>query len=159
MENQNRVFAVETEQGVASITLRSLPDGHDSSASIFTAFADAGVSVDTILKNIPIDGSWDLTVTVDRSDYDNALQVAQAMIKTLGAGGIDFNSTLAKVSIVGTGMQNTPGYAARMFQSLADKGINIHLITTSEIRITCVIAEHQMDDAVRSLQDVFGLSI
>ena len=66
MENQNRVLAVETEQDVASITLRSLPGGHNADASIFEAFSDAGISVDTILKNIPIDGSWDLTVTVDK---------------------------------------------------------------------------------------------
>lgn len=158
MENQNRVLAVETEQDVASITLRLLPEGHNTDASIFEAFSDAGISVDTILKNIPIDGSWDLTLTVDRRDYDRALQVAQAVVETLGGGSIDSNKALAKVSIVGTGMQNAPGYAARMFQALADAGINIHLITTSEIRITCIIAEHQMDNAVRSLNNVFAIN-
>ena len=158
MENQNRVLAVETEQDVASITLRSLPEDHNADASIFEAFSDAGISVDTILKNIPIDGLWDLAVTVDRRDYDIALQVAQAVVETLGDGSIDSSNALAKVSIVGTGMQNAPGYAARMFQALADAGINIHLITTSEIRITCIIAEHQMDRAVRSLNDVFAIN-
>ena len=158
MENQNRVLAVETEQDVASITLRSLPGGHNADASIFEAFSDAGISVDTILKNIPIDGSWDLTVTVDKRDYDSALQGAQAVLETFGDGSIDSNKALAKVSIVGSGMQNEPGYAARMFQALADAGINIHLITTSEIQITCIIAEHQMNQAVRSLHDVFAIN-
>ena len=97
-------------------------------------------------------------MTVDRRDYDIALQVAQAVVETLGDGSIDSSNALAKVSIVGTGMQNAPGYAARMFQALADAGINIHLITTSEIRITCIIAEHQMDRAVRSLNDVFAIN-
>ena len=159
MENQNRVLSVETELDVASITLRSLPEGHNTGASIFTAFSDAGISVDTILKNIPTDGTWDLTVTVDKGDYDNALQIARVIIETLGTGSIDSNGCLAKVSIVGTGMQNAPGYAARMFQALADNGINIHLITTSEIRITCIIEEHQMDNAVQSLHDAFTLSM
>ena len=158
MESQNRVFGVETEQGVASITLRSLPDTKGIGAQVFTALADARISVDTILKNMTVNGFWDLTVTVDKNDLNEALKVVQSLMKVLGSGSVVFDDALAKVSIVGTGMQNAPGYAARMFKALGNKNINIHLITTSEIRITCVIQEQHLQAAVQSLHDSFTLS-
>ena len=127
--------------------------------SIFEAFSDAGISVDTILKNIPIDGSWDLTVTVARRDYDSALQVAQAVVETLGDGSIDSNKALAKVSIVGTGMQNAPGYAARMFQALAKQKINIQVISTSEIKISVLIDKKNIKKAIVALHKEFKLEV
>ena len=121
---------------MASSTLRSLPDTQGIGAQVFAALADAEISVDTILKNMTVNGLWDLTVTLDKSDFDKALKVLQSSIKILESGTIVSDDALAKVSIVGTGMQNTLGYAARMFKVLGNKDINIHLITTSEIRIT-----------------------
>lgn len=148
MESQNRVLGMETEQGVVSITLRSLPDTQGIGAQVFVALADAEISVDTILKNVTVNGLWDLTVTVDKSDFNKTLKVLQSSIKILGSGTIVSDDALAKVSIVGTRMQNTLGYAARMFKVLGNKDINIHLGTTSEIRITCVIGEQYLQAAV-----------
>ena len=133
---------------MASITLRSLPDTQGIGAQVFAALADAEISVDTILKNMTVNGLCDLTVTLDKSDFDKGLKVLQSSIKILGSGTIVSDDALAKVSIVGTGMQNTLGYAARIFKVLGNKDINIHLITTSEIRITCVIGEQYLQAAV-----------
>jgi aspartate kinase len=113
--------------------------------------------VDTIVQNASIDNITDLTFTVARSDLLKAMSIVEPVVKTVGGKQCVADSTLAKVSIIGTGMQNTPGYAARMFRTLHERGINIQLITTSEIRITCIISEAKVKDAVQALHQAFVL--
>ena len=156
-ELQNKVRGIAHDLDVAKITVIGVPDKPGISAGIFTALSDANVSVDTIVQNMSIAGITDLTFTVSTSDMDKALDVIKAVGKSIGAKDCVGDDKVGKVSIVGTGMQNKPGYATTMFRALADAGINIELITTSEIRITCIIRKDRMKDAVRVLHRAFEL--
>ncbi len=156
-EIRNRVRGIATDTNVAKITMLGVKDRPGIAASLFEPLADADVSVDVIVQNAGEDGTTDMTFTVERSDLDRALEVVETVAKELGSRGMVSAGNLAKVSIVGTGMQDSPGYAARMFRALADKGINIDMITTSEIRITCLVDEDKVADASRALHDAFQL--
>nr|MBC8429611.1 ACT domain-containing protein [Dehalococcoidia bacterium] len=114
---------------------------------------------DTIVQNASIENITDLTFTVAKSQLDRAMDVVKPIAESIGARECVSDSRLGKVSIIGTGMQNTPGYAARMFGALSERGINIQLITTSEIRITCIIDEARVKDAVQALHRAFELEI
>ena len=154
---RNRVRAIATDANVGKITARGLPDRVGLQADIFGPLADADISVDVIVQNAGMDGGTDLSFTVERTDLNAALEVAAPVCKALGASQVTRSADLAKVTIVGTGMQNMPGYASRMFRALADAGIAIELISTSEIRITCVVREERMEDAARALHRAFEL--
>ena len=154
---RNGVRAIATDKDVGKITGRGLKEGTGAQAAVFSTLSQADISVDVIVQNTSVDGLSDLTFTVNRSQIDNAIAVTEEIANTLGAFEVTNSIDLAKISIVGTGMQNVPGYAARTFQALADAGINIELITTSEIRITCVIEETRLKDAARVLHDCFEL--
>ena len=156
-EIRNRVRGIATDTNVAKITMLGVKDRPGIAASLFEPLADADVSVDVIVQNAGEDGTTDMTFTVERSDLDRALEVVETVAKELGSRGMVSAGNLAKVSIVGTGMQDSPGYAARMFRALADKSINIDMITTSEIRITCLVDEDKVADASRALHDAFQL--
>jgi Aspartokinases len=119
--------------------------------------ARANISVDTIVQNASVENITDLTFTVARNDLIKAMSIVEPVVKSVGGRQCVIDSTLAKVSIVGTGMQNTPGYAAKMFRTLHEQGINIQLITTSEIRITCIISEDKVKAAVQTLHKAFEL--
>ena len=121
--------------------------------------AEAGVSVDTIVQNASIDNITDLTFTVARSQLDRAMAVVRPVASSIGARDCVSDSHLAKISVIGTGMQNAPGYAATMFKTLSEQGINIQLIGTSEIRITCIISEDRVKDAVKALHAAFNLDV
>ena len=157
MELRNKARGIAHDLNVAKVTIRGVPDRPGIATALFEPLADAGISVDTIVQNTSVDGITDLTFTVARSDLAKASGIVEPIAKSIGAKGCVGASGLGKVSIVGTGMQNTPGYAARMFRALYDAGINIELITTSEIRITCIIKEDKVSDAVRSLHKAFEL--
>jgi aspartate kinase len=157
MEVRNKVRGIAHDLNVAKVTVLGVPDRPGIATAIFEPLAEASVSVDTIVQNASVEGTTDLTFTVARSDLGKATQIVQPIVKSIGAKGFVTDSKLGKLSIVGTGMQNTPGYAARMFRALYDAGINIELITTSEIRITCIINETKMVDAVRALHKAFEL--
>lgn len=159
MEVRNKARGIAHDTNVAKITVISVPDHPGIAAAIFEPLAKANISVDTIVQNASIENITDLTFTVARSDLVKAMSIIEPVIKSIGAKRCVTDSTLAKVSIVGTGMQNTPGYAARMFRALYEQGINIQLITTSEIRITCIIAEDRVKDAVQALHKAFELEI
>ncbi len=159
MEVRNKVRGIAQDTNVAKITVISVPDHPGIAAAIFEPLAKANISVDTIVQNASIENITDLTFTVARSDLVKAMSIVEPVIKSIGAKRCVTDSTLAKVSIVGTGMQNTPGYAARMFRALYEQGINIQLITTSEIRITCIILEDRVKDAVQALHKAFELEI
>ena len=124
---------------------------------MFEPLAESNISVDTIVQNASAERLTDLSFTVDRSDLRAALEVTEGVAGTIGAGECVSHDNLGQVSIVGTGMQNAPGVAAVMFSALAEAGVNIEMITTSQIRITCVVDEEQVNDAVRTLHDAFEL--
>src|SRR5207247_8843426 len=119
--------------------------------------ADAGIIVDTIVQNVGHGGATDLSFTLARADLARAKRILEPIARDLGFRELTTDSAIAKVSIVGAGIQNAPGYAARLLRSSADAGINIEMISTSEIRITCLIAEDQLEAAVRALHAAFEL--
>lgn len=156
-EIRNRVRGIATEENVAKITVLGVVDRPGIAASIFEALAQAGVSVDVIVQNSSVDGTTDLTFTVSRIDLPKALEVVEPVAHGMGSRGMVSAEGLAKISVVGTGMQDTPGYASKMFRALSDRQVNIEMITTSEIRITCIVNEAQVGDAARALHDAFEL--
>jgi aspartate kinase len=157
MEIEKKVTAISHDLDVAKITIVGVPDRPGIAAGIFEPLAAAGVSVDTIVQNASIEHITDLTFTVSKSDAQKALKVVQPIARQIGARECMADIRLGKVSIIGSGMQNTPGYAARMFSTLSAAGVNIQLITTSEIRITVIIGEDRVKEAVHALHRAFEL--
>ena len=157
MEVRNKVSGIAQDLDVAKITVVGVPDRPGIAAAIFQPLAAAGISIDTIVQNASIENITDLTFTVAKGQLAKAMEVVAPIAKSIGARQCASDVRLGKVSIIGTGMQNTPGYAARMFGALSEQGINIQLITTSEIRITCIINDAQVKDAVRALHRAFEL--
>lgn len=156
-EIRNRARAVATDANVAKITVTGIVDRPGVSAGLLEPLADADISVDIIVQNAHVRKTTDLALTVSRDDARSALGIVRAAAERLGADDVILTDNLAKVSLIGAAMQNTPGYASRMFRTLADAGINIDMISTSEIRITCVVREDRLDDAARALHSAFGL--
>ena len=159
MEQANKVRGIAHQRQVAKITVRAVPDRPGIAAHLFEPLAQANVSVDTIVQNASVEGLTDLTFTVAKDDMTQAVEVVQATLPSLGASELVTDAEVGTVSVVGTGMASAPGYAAQMFRTLFDKGINIQLISTSDIRITCVVASAQVDDAVRALHEAFALDV
>ena len=157
MEVRNRVRGIAYEKNVAKITVLGVPDRPGIAATLFEPLAQRGISVDTIVQNASVERITDLTFTVARPDLDAAMAIVQPVAQEIGARDCVCDARLAKVSIVGTGMHNHPGYAARMFRALHETNVNIEMITTSEIRITCIVAEDRVEDAVRALHRAFQL--
>jgi aspartate kinase len=157
MEIRNKVRGIAHDLDVAKITVVGVPDRPGIAMSIFEPLAKANISIDTIVQNASINNITDLTFTVAKSQLEKAMAVVRPIAKSIGAGDCVSDSKLGKVSIIGTGMQNTPGFAARMFTALSEAGINIQLISTSEIRITCIIAEDKVKEAVQALHRAFEL--
>ncbi|MFC2003263.1 aspartate kinase [Chloroflexota bacterium] len=159
MEVRNKVRSIAHDLDVAKITVVGVPDRPRIAATLFEPLARANISVDTIVQNASIENITDLTFTVAKSDLAKAMDVVEPIAKSIGARECVSDSKLGKISIIGTGMQNTPGFAARMFRVLSEQKINIQLITTSEIRITCIIEEGRVKDAVRVLHRAFELEV
>ncbi|MGD9142262.1 MAG: aspartate kinase [Dehalococcoidia bacterium] len=159
MEIRNKVRGITHDLDVAKIMVVGVPDKPGIASAVFVPLAEAGVSVDTIVQNASIENITDLTFTVTRGDLNKAMAVIRPVMESIGARECLSDSNLGKVSIIGTGMQNTPGYAARMFDALSQEKINIQLISTSEIRITCIIEEARVTDAVRALHRAFEMEI
>ncbi|MFC1945958.1 aspartate kinase [Chloroflexota bacterium] len=157
MEVKNKVRGIAHDMDLSKITVLGVPDKPGIAAAIFSGLAEAGVSVDTIVQNASTENITDLSFTVSKGDVAAAMRVIEPVCREVGAREWLSEDGLGMVSIVGSGMQNTPGYAAKMFQTLADAGINIQLITTSEIRISCIIDAAQVKDAVKALHRAFEL--
>lgn len=157
MEDRKRVRGVVHEKDVAKITVLGVPDRPGIAAAIFEPLSEAGVSVDVIVQNISTGGTTDLTFTCAESDLQRAVELVRRVTSEVKAARVVESGGVAKVSIVGTGMQGTPGIATRMFSTLAQAGINIEMISTSEIRITCIVARAQAEAAVRVLHHAFEL--
>ncbi len=159
MEVRNKARSIAHDLDVAKITVVGVPDRPGIAAAIFVTLAEAGMSVDTIVQNASVNNITDLTFTVAKSQLAGAMKVVEPLAKSIGAKACVSDSNLGKVSVIGTGMQNTPGYAAKMFRALSEENINIQLITTSEIRITCIIDAARVKDAVRALHRAFELEV
>jgi len=157
MEIRNKVRGIAHELNVAKVSIIGVPDRPGIAAEIFDPLSKANISVDTIVQNASVNNIADLSFTVAKSDVDKALSIIKPVVKAINAKDIVSDTTLAKVSIVGTGMQNAPGFAATMFHTLYEENINIHLITTSEIRITCIIKEEDVKTALQALHKAFEL--
>ena len=158
-EMRNRVSGIATDTNVAKITVQGVKDRPGIAASLFEPLAGVGISVDVIVQNASVGGTTDLTFTVKRDDLSRATKVVEKVAEDLGSNDLVTSLGLAKVSIVGTGMQDAPGYASTMFRTLADAGINIEMITTSEIRITCLVSEDSIGHASRALHTAFDLDV
>jgi aspartate kinase len=157
MEQFNKVRGIAQDMDVAKVTLRAVPDRPGIAAAIFEPLAEHHVSVDTIVQNASLEQLTDLTFTVSSDDLPKAAPLVEKLAREMGAGEVVAEGGLGKVSIVGTGMQSAPGYAARMFRALSDAGINIDIISTGEIRITCIIQRDDVERAVQALHKAFEL--
>ena len=157
MEDRQRVRGIAEESNVAKITVVGVPDRPGIAAAIFEPLGAAGISVDVIVQNIGRSRRTDLTFSVAQSDLKAAEKLVKVAAKSIGAARVASATGIAKLSIVGTGMLGTPGIAGRMFRALADAGINIEMISTSEIRITCLVARDQVEKGVRILHKTFEL--
>lgn len=141
----------------AKITILGVPDRPGIAATVFGKIAEQEISVDMIIQNISEDRKTDITFTVARGSYKQALKISNQIKEDIKAREVKGDDKIGKVSVVGVGMKSTPGIAAAMFQALSGKNINIEMISTSEIRISCVIPEEKLDEAVRVLHDKFQL--
>jgi len=152
------VSGIALTRDEARFVLRAVPDKPGIAAKIFGTLADLGVVVDLIVQTpAHEDRRTDLAFTVGRVDLEKTAQQMRKMAKAIGAGKVDHEEGIAKVSIVGVGMRNHAGVAAKMFQVLADEGVNIRVISTSEIKVSCLIDEKYAELAVRALHTAFGL--
>jgi aspartate kinase len=150
------VSGVTYNKNEARITISKVPDKVGVASRIFTPISDAGIIIDMIIQNTRAGDLTDMTFTVPRNDYERAMQIVSDVSKDLGAG-VSGSTDIAKVSIVGVGMRNHSGIATTMFHILAKEGINIMMISTSEIKISCVIEEKYTELAVRALHEAFAL--
>ncbi len=151
------VSAVVHDTSEAKVTLGGVPDKPGIAARVFRSLADADVNVDMIVQNVSDHGVTDISFTVPRTDLEKATSITGALADEIGAAGVTTDSTIAKVSLVGAGMKSNPGVAATMFEVLAAAGINIEMISTSAIRISCVVREADIERAVQELHTAFGL--
>ena len=141
----------------AQLTVEGVPDRPGIAAAILGPVGDANIEVDMIVQNVAADATTDFTFTVNRVDYDRALEVSKKVAAELGAKGVRTATDIVKVSLVGVGMRSHAGIASQMFKALAAEGINIRMISTSEIKISVVISDKYLELAVRTLHKAFGL--
>ena len=158
VEKRNKVRGLAADTKVAKVTMVAVPDKPGIARSVFDPLSAANINVDMIVQNISHDGTTDLSFTTSRADLAAARPVLEKIRAEIGARALEIDENVAKVSIVGAGIQNAPGYAARMFGTLADAKINIQMISTSEIRITCIVSESDAPRALQALHDAFDLA-
>ncbi len=157
MEIRDRVRGLALDRKVAKVTLVGVPDRPGIARAVFDPMAEAGINIDLIVQNVGHAGATDLSFTVPAVDLAKVRRLLDPVVRDLGFADMTTDAAVAKVSVIGSGISTTPGYAARMFGALADAGVNIEMISTSEIRITCIIAEDQVDEAARALHKAFRL--
>lgn len=152
------VSGVTGDRNQAKLTVVGVPDSPGIAARLFGPVAEAAINVDMIIQNISQESLTDISFTVPRADLPRALGLVRDIAKSIGARTVEVKEDIAKVSLVGVGMRSHSGVAAKMFEVLSADGINILMISTSEIKISCVIEEKYLELAMRSLHDAFGLS-
>jgi len=145
----------ETEE--AKVTVLELPDRPGIAARLFQALAAENINVDMIIQNVSEDQKTDISFTAGQHDLEKAARISERMAEELGAGGVVVDEDIAKVSLVGAGMRTHPGVAADMFSALAENDINIEMISTSTIKVSCVIRAGDVQKAVRAIHKKFGL--
>ena len=151
------VSGVTYEKNEAKVSIMRVPDRPGIAARIFGAIAEANINVDMIIQNISHDGFTDMTFTVPKGDLDSALSIVEPIAREIDSAGVLTDDKVAKVSIVGTGMRSHSGIASQMFRALSEDGINIQMISTSEIKVSCVIESKYTELAVRVLHNAFDL--
>ena len=149
------VSGVTSDSNEAKITLLGVPDQPGLAARVFGPIADANIVVDMIIQNASAEGTTDLTFTVPKADFQQAMKLVEKLAREVGAKGVRTDENIAKVSIVGLGMRSHAGVAAKMFRTLADVNINIQMIATSEIKTSIVVDAKFVELAVRVLHDAF----
>ena len=153
------ISAVTHDTSEAKVTVERVPDRPGIAAQLFRALADEGVNVDMIVQNVSIQGATDISFTVPLADLPAGLKVTESLATEIGAAGVTHDGEIGRVSLIGAGMKTNPGVAAAMFESLADAGINIEMISTSSIRISCVVRAGDVENAVQTLHNAFGLDL
>jgi aspartate kinase len=151
------ISAVTHDTSEAKVTVTNAPDEPGIAAKLFRSLADESVNIDMIVQNVSQAGLTDISFTVPKTDLDAALAVCRAHIADISAGDVLTDDGIAKVSLVGAGMKTHPGVSAEMFETLAERGINIEMISTSPIRITCVVRAERVEEAVQALHGAFAL--
>ena len=151
------ISGVVHDASESKVTVVGVPDRPGISAALFEGLANANVNVDMIVQNTSKDGLTDISFTMPKADMKGAEDIVSRVAKEIGADGVTHNSEIAKVSLVGAGMKTSPGVAAKMFRVLAENNINIHMISTSTIRVSVVVSASDMELAVRSLHTAFDL--
>lgn len=154
---QALISGIAFNRDEAQLTVAGVPDEPGVAYRILGAVADANIEVDMIVQNVAEDGTADFTFTVHRNDYERSLEIVRGVSGELGADKVEGNSGIVKLSLVGVGMRSHAGIASRMFQALYSEGINILMISTSEIKISVVIEEKYLELGVRALHEAFGL--
>lgn len=152
------VSAVTSDMSEAKLTIADVPDRPGVAAALFRNLADKGVNVDMIVQNVSHDGTTDISFTVAKSELDTALGITEALVPTIAAGAVLVDRAVAQVSLVGAGMRTHPGVTATMFETLAKADINIQMISTSPIRISCMVDADLAEKAVRVLHEAFHLN-
>ncbi|MEM6532198.1 MAG: aspartate kinase [Myxococcota bacterium] len=151
------VRGVSHNTNEVKVTVRGVPDHPGVASRLFKALADAAINVDVIVQNKSLEGITDLSFTVERTDQGQTEKIAQAFNDSIEAGGVEVDPNIAKVSVVGVGMRAHPGVAAATFEALSEAEVNIQMISTSEIKITCVVDESEVAAAARALHRKFEL--
>ncbi len=154
---QALISGITVNRDEAKLTILGVPDRPGIAGSILGPIADANVEVDMIVQNVGADGTTDFTFTVHRNDYDKSLKVLQKIADDMGARTVQGDDRIAKLSVVGVGMRSHAGIASQMFKALAAEGINIRMISTSEIKISVVVDDKYVELGVRTLHSAFGL--
>ncbi len=158
MEQDRVVSGIAHDLNCAKIAIFDVPDQPGIAKTLFKALAEGGINVDMVIQSAMRNNHNDIAFTIDRDELPKALPVVEALVKKIGASDYAYGDKVAKVSIIGAGMQTNPGVAADMFEALADEDINIHMISTSEIRVSCIIDEEQTKKAVLALHNKFNLN-
>lgn len=151
------VSAVTNDFGEAKVTIMGVPDKPGVAAGLFGSLAEANVNVDMIIQNVSDRARTDISFTVNKDDVEKVRKIADGIVESLGAEGSNYDEKIAKISLIGAGMRTHPGIAAGMFKTLADNGINIEMIITSAIKISCVVRREDGEKAVNALHRHFGL--
>lgn len=157
MEKQRVVSGVADDTNCAKIALFDVPDKPGVAMKLFKALAENAINVDMVIQSAMRNDRNDIAFTIESNDLSRALPVVERLVEELGASGMYYGDDVAKVSIVGAGMQSNPGVAADMFEALANANINIHMISTSEIKISCIIDRDKINEAVQVLHEKFQL--
>jgi aspartate kinase len=156
---QPLVSGIAFNRNEAKLTIKGIPDQPGSVAKIITPISDAHIEIDMIVQNVAVDGKIDFTFTVPRDEYPKAIEILKETAKSMGAKDVDGDQRIAKLSLIGVGMRSHAGIASKMFTVMGNEGINIQLITTSEIKISIVVDEKYLELGARALHTAFGLDV